>query len=54
MDGKTGDGEGAEAKVERRLEAQLKLVHSDLRGPKAIPIPPELRERMKPFLKDAS
>lgn len=49
-----GRGRGAEAKVERRLEAQLKLVHSDLRGPKAIPIPPELRERMKPFLKDAS
>ena len=54
VDGKAGEGEGAEAKVERRLEAQLKLVHSDLRGPKAIPIPPKLRERMKPFLKDAS
>jgi len=48
------DGEGDDGKVERRIEAQLKLVHSDLRGPKAIPIPPELRERMKPFLKDAS
>ncbi len=48
------DGEGADGKVERRLEAQLKLVHSDLHGPKAIPIPTELRERMKPFLKDAS
>ena len=35
---------------ERRLDAQLKLVHSDLRGPKAIAIPHDLRERMKPFL----
>ncbi|MBM3549569.1 MAG: acyl-CoA thioesterase [Alphaproteobacteria bacterium] len=40
----------AEGAGERRLEAQLKIVHSDLNGPKAVPIPPELRERMKPFL----
>ncbi|MSP48709.1 MAG: acyl-CoA thioesterase [Alphaproteobacteria bacterium] len=40
----------AEGGGERRLEARLKLVHSDLRGPKAVPIPPDLRERMKPFL----
>ncbi len=50
----TAEGEGGDGKVEKRLEAQLKLVHSDLSGPKAIPIPPELRERMKPFLRDAS
>lgn len=41
-------GEGA---GERRLEAQLKLVHSDLRGPKATAIPAELRDRMKAFLR---
>lgn len=40
----------AECGGERRLDARLKVVHSDLRGPKAIPIPPELREKMKPFL----
>ena len=48
------EGEGADGKVERRLEAQLKLVHSDLSGPKATPIPHDLRERMKRFLKDAT
>ena len=40
----------AECDDERRLDARLKVVHSDLRGPRAIPIPPDLRERMKPFL----
>jgi 4-hydroxybenzoyl-CoA thioesterase len=35
---------------ERRLEARLKLVHSDLGGPKAVAIPTELRERMKAYL----
>ena len=30
----------AEGEGERRIEAQLKLVHSDLLGPKAVPIPP--------------
>ena len=40
----------ADCAGERRLDAQLKLVHSDLRGPKAVPIPPDLRDRMKPFL----
>ncbi len=34
---------------ERRLEAELKVVHSDLKGPKAAPIPAELRERMKAY-----
>ncbi|MBM3534279.1 MAG: acyl-CoA thioesterase [Alphaproteobacteria bacterium] len=41
----------AECDGERRLESQLKIVHSDLTGPKAVPIPPDLRDRMKPFLR---
>ena len=41
----------AEGEGERRLEAQLKLVHSDLLGPKAIPIPADLRDRMKAYLR---
>jgi len=40
----------AECDGERRLEAQLKLVHSQLEGPKAVAIPAELRERMQRFL----
>jgi 4-hydroxybenzoyl-CoA thioesterase len=41
----------AECGGERRLEAALKLVHSDLKGPKAVPIPHDLRERIKAFVR---
>jgi 4-hydroxybenzoyl-CoA thioesterase len=40
----------AERGGERRLEAQLKLVHSDLRGPKALPIPEDLLKKMRKFI----